>query len=125
MSNIMNLHRLDPNECYKWFMEFAIDSYDWVMIQNVYSMGQWADGGLTMRKPYISSGNYILNMSNYPKGEWDKIWRALYYKFLVDHESKLRKTPYVRNLVHWKRMKKNEKEEIIKLAKKVIKKNTR
>ena len=125
MSNIMNLHRLDPDDCYKWFMEFAIDSYDWVMIQNVYSMGQWADGGLTMRKPYISSGNYILNMSNYPKGEWDKIWRALYYKFLVDHENKLKKTPYVRNLVHWKRMKKNEKDDIMKLAKKVIKDNTR
>ena len=60
MSNFMNLCRLDPYECYKWFMEFAVDSYDWVMIQNVYSMGQWADGGLTMRKPYISSDNYVV-----------------------------------------------------------------
>ena len=35
--------------------ESFIDSYDWVMIQNVYSMGQWSDGGMSMRKPYISS----------------------------------------------------------------------
>ena len=124
MSNIMNLHRLNPHECYKWFMEFAIDSYDWVMIQNVYSMGQWADGGLTMRKPYISSGNYILNMSNYPKGEWDKIWKALYYKFLVDHEDKLKKTPYVRNLAHWRKMKKSDKDNILSTSKKIIKKTT-
>ena len=125
MSNIMNLHRLHPDECYKWFMEFAIDSYDWVMIQNVYSMGQWADGGLTMRKPYISSSNYIKNMSNYPKGDWEIKWKSLYYKFLVDHENKLKKTPYVRNLAHWRKMKKADKDNIIKLSNKIIKKNTK
>lgn len=72
VSNFMNLCRIKPDDCYKWFMEFAVDSYDWVMIQNVYSMGQWADGGLTMRKPYISSDNYIVNMSNYKREDWGR-----------------------------------------------------
>lgn len=122
MSNFMNLCRIKPDDCYEWFMEFSVDSYDWVMIQNVYSMGQWADGGLTMRKPYISSDNYIVNMSNYKRGEWSKIWNALYYKFLVDHENKLKKTPYIRNLSHWKKKSKKDKNEITKLANNFIKK---
>ena len=121
MSNFMNLCNLKPIECYKWFMEFAVDSYDWVMIQNVYSMGQWSDGGLTMRKPYISSDNYILNMSNYQKDEWCKIWKSLYYNFLSSHENELKKTPYIRNLSHWKKMSKKDQDEILKLSKKTIK----
>ena len=48
-------------------MEFALDSYDWVMVGNVYSMALWADGGLSMRKPYISGDGYIMKMSNYSK----------------------------------------------------------
>ena len=121
MSNFMNLVNLKPIECYKWFMEFSVDSYDWVMIQNVYSMGQWSDGGLTMRKPYISSDNYILNMSNYKKDEWCKIWKSLYYNFLTNHENELKKTPYIRNLSHWKKMSKKDQEDILKLSKKTIK----
>ena len=117
----MNLVNLKPIECYKWFMEFSVDSYDWVMIQNVYSMGQWSDGGLTMRKPYISSDNYILNMSNYKKDEWCKIWKSLYYNFLTNHENELKKTPYIRNLSHWKKMSKKDQEDILKLSKKTIK----
>ena len=39
-----------------------IDSYDWVMVPNVYGMSQFADGGLMSTKPYISSSNYILKI---------------------------------------------------------------
>ena len=45
-----------------------IDSYDWVMVPNVYGMSQFSDGGLMSTKPYISSSNYILKMSNFKKG---------------------------------------------------------
>ena len=38
-------------------MEFSCDSYDWVMIGNVYGMGYFNTN--TMRKPYISTSNYI------------------------------------------------------------------
>ena len=44
-----------------------IDSYDWVMVPNVYGMSQFADGGLMSTKPYISSSNYIIKMSDYKK----------------------------------------------------------
>jgi len=83
MCNFMNLCNINPYEVYKWFMEFSTDSYEWVMIGNVYSMGMWSDGGITMRKPYISSGNYIQTMAHnrYENGNWESIWKALFYNF--------------------------------------------
>ena len=53
-------------------MELFIDSYDWVMVPNVYGMSQYADGGIMSTKPYISGSNYILKMSNYKKGQWSQ-----------------------------------------------------
>lgn len=92
MSNFMNLCRIHPDEMYKWFMSFAMDSYDWVMIQNVYSMG----AGMNMTKPYITTGNYIIKMSNYKKDKkWMDLWEALYYCFLEDNEEKLMAFPRV------------------------------
>lgn len=68
VGNFMNLVGVHPDDVYKWFMEFSLDSYDWVMVGNVYSMALWADGGLTMRKPYISGDGYIMKMGNFSSG---------------------------------------------------------
>ena len=70
MCNFMNLCQIHPSQAYNWFMEFSLDSYDWVMINNVYSMGFYADGGLTTTKPYISSSNYLLKQSNLKYNSW-------------------------------------------------------
>ena len=67
LGNFMLLCEFDPNEVYKWFMELFIDSYDWVMVPNVYGMSQFADGGLMATKPYISGSSYVLKMSNFKK----------------------------------------------------------
>lgn len=126
VSNFFNLINLEPDESYKWFMEFSLDSYDWVMIQNVYSMGMWADGGLTMRKPYISTGVYVLKMSNYKKPskkvieesgfDWLDIWRGLFYIKIKSNVEIFKKTPYIFQLKIWEKMDKNEQDGIIKLT---------
>ena len=64
LGNFMLLCEFDPDEVYRWFMELFIDSYDWVMVPNVYGMSQFADGGLMSTKPYISGSNYIYKMSD-------------------------------------------------------------
>ena len=74
MGNIMMLLEFDPNEVYRWFMEVYIDSYDWVMVPNIYGMSQFSDNGLMATKPYISSSKYILKMSDYKDDSWCKIW---------------------------------------------------
>lgn len=92
VGNYMMLNKISPSQGYKWFMEFSIDSYNWVMHQNVYDMVFFNSGGVTMRKPYISSSAYVLKMSNYRKGkgdDWATKWDKLYKEFLEGHEAKL------------------------------------
>jgi len=121
VSNAMNLMDIEPYEAYRWFMEFPTDSYDWVMIGNVYSMGMWADGGKTMRKPYISSNAYIEKMSlGYKEGDWKERWRGLYYHFLEKNSSILKKTIYARNLGALKKMKSSDRSSLNKNAKTAI-----
>jgi deoxyribodipyrimidine photolyase-related protein len=125
MANIMNLCEIHPDEVYKWFMEFSVDSYDWVMIQNVYSMGLWVDKGLTMRKPYITTDNYIMKMGNFEKGEWNDIWTSLFYNFIDNNNDIMQKTPYGRNYVYFKKLSNDKKKKIKNQAKKFIKNNTK
>jgi len=90
LGNFMCLCEIDPDEIYKWFMEFYIDAYDWVMVPNVYGMSQFADGGLITTKPYVSSSNYILKMSDYSKNEeWCEIWDGLFWRFLHKNKAKI------------------------------------
>tara|TARA_B100000575_G_scaffold143994_2_gene114981 strand:+ start:9728 stop:11152 length:1425 start_codon:yes stop_codon:yes gene_type:complete len=90
IGNFMNLSEIDPMDGLKWFIEFACDSYEWVMYQNVLDMAFCVSGGGTMRKPYISSSNYILKMSNYSKkDDWVEKWDKMYRDFLDKHKKKI------------------------------------
>ena len=85
-SNLMTLCEIDPKDAFRWFMEYFVDSDEWVMEPNLIGMGLFADGGLFATKPYISSSNYILKMSNYTKkshgSTWIDIWQALFWRFI-------------------------------------------
>lgn len=86
LGNFMLLCEFDPDAIYQWFMELFIDAYDWVMVPNVYGMTQYSDGGLITTKPYISSSNYVLKMSDYSEGPWCAIWDGLYWRFIEKHK---------------------------------------
>lgn len=130
MGNIMNILEIEPKEVYKWFMEFAIDSYDWVMVPNVYSMILYSDGGLVTTKPYTSSDAYIKRMSNYKgDGIWDKKWNTMFYYYIgntyIMYKGKRElyykinpRTGYM--LRHWERKTKMEKEQINRDGKKIL-----
>jgi len=90
LGNFMLLCEFSPNAVYQWFMELFIDSYDWVMVANVYGMTQYSDAGLITTKPYISGSNYVLKMSDYKKGndktgDWAEIWNGLYWNFIFNN----------------------------------------
>ncbi len=90
IGNLMLLCRFHPNQVYKWFMELFIDSYDWVMVPNVYGMSQFSNGGLFTTKPYISGSNYILKMSNYKSEKWCDTWDSLFWTFIDDYKNKFK-----------------------------------
>lgn len=85
LGNAMLLCEIHPEAVYRWFMEFFIDAYDWVMVPNVYGMSQFADGGKLTTKPYFSGSNYLMKMGHYPKGEWQATWDALFWRFMHVH----------------------------------------
>ena len=81
-------------------MEMFIDAYDWVMVPNVYAMTQFADGGTMTTKPYISGSNYLMKMSDYPKGDWQEIWDGLYWRFIHEQRNFFIKNPRMGMMVN-------------------------
>jgi deoxyribodipyrimidine photolyase-related protein len=100
LGNFMLLCEFDPDEVHRWFMEFFIDAYDWVMVPNVYGMTQFADGGLMTTKPYISGSNYLMKMSDYEKGDWQPIWDGLFWRFMHVHRNFFLKNPRLGMLIN-------------------------
>jgi deoxyribodipyrimidine photolyase-related protein len=100
LGNFFLLCEFNPDEVYRWFMEFFIDSYDWVMVPNVYGMTQFADGGLMTTKPYISGSNYLSKMSDYPKGPWQATWDGLFWRYMHVHREFFLSNPRLGMLVH-------------------------
>ena len=93
LGGFMFLCEFEPDEIYRWFMEMFVDSYDWVMVPNVYAMSQHADGGLITTKPYFSGSAYIRKMSHYPKAAWCATWDGLYWRWIWNHVDELAKNP--------------------------------
>ncbi len=100
LGNFMLLSEFDPDEVYRWFMEMYVDSYDWVMVPNVYGMTQFGDGGLMTTKPYISGSNYLLKMGDWQKGDWQQIWDGLFWRFMHVHRNFFLQNPRLGMLVH-------------------------
>jgi deoxyribodipyrimidine photolyase-related protein len=112
VGNAMFLAEIKPTEVYRWFMEMFADSWDWVMVGNVYYMSQWASDAITT-KPYISSSAYVLRMSDYPKGDWCKDWDALYWSTVARLAPLLRRNyRMAAQVAFWERKDAAEKKEI-------------
>lgn len=117
LGNFMLLCEFNPDEVYRWFMEMFIDSYDWVMVPNVYGMTQFADGGLMTTKPYISGSNYLMKMGDWSKGEWQNTWDGLFWRFMHVHRSFFESNPRLGMLIRtFDKMPATKKKEHLKNA---------
>ena len=95
VGNAMTLAGAHPDAVFAWMYEFSLDSWDWVMVFNVYAMGTWGDGGIGMRKPYVSGSGYLKRMTRgglaggaAEAAEWDRRFSA----FLKAHVGVLEHT---------------------------------
>jgi len=140
VGNFMNLVGIHPDDVYKWFMEFSL-------VGNVYSMALWADGGMTMRKPYISGDGYIMKMGNFSSGRgsnsrnnkktkkqigndmedesrdartWNEEWNAVFHHFIDRNSSKLLRTYYAGLVRAWQKKPEEERKTELAVASKVI-----
>jgi deoxyribodipyrimidine photolyase-related protein len=92
LGNWFLLNEYNPQSVNRWFTSMYVDAYEWVMVPNVIGMSQYADGGRTATKPYISGGNYLQKM-----GRWwpnaleakDSQFTELYWHFLQNNYEKL------------------------------------
>jgi deoxyribodipyrimidine photolyase-related protein len=118
LGNFMLLCMIKPSDVYDIFMEWSIDSFDWVMTPNIFGMSQFCDGGkIMMKRPYFCSSNYILKMSDFPKGKWCYILDCLYYNFINKHKEYLKKNyATALQVKNWEKKSTVEKKEIIKNA---------
>jgi deoxyribodipyrimidine photolyase-related protein len=116
-----------PDETDRWYLGIYMDAIEWVEITNTRGMSQFADGGITATKPYVSSANYIRKMSNYcdschydPKkktGVDACPFNSLYWSFMERNRKKLENNPRIGMIYRsWDRMNKDNKEEILKQA---------
>ncbi len=79
--NYFVLTQVKPQDILRWFMEtIALDSYDWVMVSNIWTMGYFTKEYTA--KPYFSSSNYIKKMSNYNSKEDFTKFDNMYRNFL-------------------------------------------
>ncbi|MEL6659945.1 MAG: FAD-binding domain-containing protein, partial [Bacteroidota bacterium] len=118
MGNMMLLSEIHPDEVNRWFMEFFVDSADWVMVPNVYGMSQFADGGIFATKPYICGSNYWSKMSSYKKGaDWSDIVDGLYWRFIDQKRDFMRKNPRLSMMVSmYDKMATDKRERLAKAA---------
>jgi deoxyribodipyrimidine photolyase-related protein len=123
LGNYLLLCMIHPDDVFEIFMEWTIDAYDWVMVANVYGMTQFADGGMIMTRPYFSSSNYILKMSDYKNDKklgtesWCNLMDTLYYNFINTHQEYLSKNYATsRQVAFWNKKSEKEKKLIIKEA---------
>lgn len=79
----MLMSGISPKEAYRWFMIATFDSYDWVMVPNVYGMLYYGAGLMT--RPYFSSSQYLRRMSAFPKGDWVEQWDEVFHGFVGRH----------------------------------------
>ena len=125
--NFALMAEVSPDEVDKWYLGIYIDALDWVEITNTRGMSQWADGGGLATKPYISSANYINNMSDYCKachydhkkkyGEKACPFNSFYWSFLEKNKSKLSKNQRMSMIYNvWNKMDENEKQLIMNQA---------
>lgn len=106
--NFALLAGLDVAEVQEWYLAVYSDAYEWVEMPNTLGMALFGDGGTVASKPYAASGKYINKMSNFCRschydpdemtGETACPFNALYWDFLVRHETMFRgnqRMPYV------------------------------
>jgi deoxyribodipyrimidine photolyase-related protein len=125
--NFALLTGIDPVEVDKWYLGIYMDAIEWVEMPNTRGMSQFADGGITATKPYVSSANYINKMSNYCEdchyypsqrtGEKSCPFNSLYWHFMERNRDELASNPRIGMIYRsWDKMNSQKRMELLDQA---------
>ena len=115
---------VEPKQVHAWYLAVYVDAVEWAELPNTLGMSQYADGGLTATKPYVSSANYIRKMGDYcsncyynpdiKTGEKACPFNSLYWHFIARNRDKLESNRRMRMMYSlWDRLQPDEKQEIL------------
>ena len=91
INNLFILCEIKFTDIYNWFMICFIDSYDWVMVPNIYmNLSSLNKDIKYMTKIYIASDNYIRKMSDFKNKEDFEIINKLYWNFVKKNKNILK-----------------------------------
>ena len=121
LANYMKLCMIPNDLIYRMFMEWCIDSTEWVMFANIY--GMVLNEIKIMKKNYIASSNYILKMSNFKNiDNWSEIFNCLYYNYISKNIDILQNDYGLRFQISlWKKKSLDDKKKIIYIGVNYIK----
>jgi deoxyribodipyrimidine photolyase-related protein len=121
LANYMKLCMIPNDLIYRMFMEWCIDSTEWVMYANIY--GMVLNEIKIMRKNYIASSNYIFKMSNYKDiDNWSKTFNCLYYNYISKNINIVKSDYGLRFQISiWKKKSIEDKKKYIIIAEQYIK----
>jgi deoxyribodipyrimidine photolyase-related protein len=125
--NFALLAAVDPDQLDAWYLGVYIDAIQWVELPNTRGMSQFADGGITASKPYVSTANYIHSLSDYCEGcHYDRRKRhgegacpfnSLHWDFYERHRTRLQNNPRVATMYrNWDRMSSDERRRTLRQA---------
>jgi deoxyribodipyrimidine photolyase-related protein len=95
----MTLCGISTAEIHRWFTEMLIDSTDWALVPNLNLLKQFNRGPLLDQGVYLATSKFILDHSNFSKGEWCDIWDGLYWNFIEENKTELSKYTKTRTIV--------------------------
>jgi deoxyribodipyrimidine photolyase-related protein len=121
LGNFLKLCMIDNDQIFRLFMEWTIDSQEWVMYANIY--GMVLNEIKIMKKNYIASSNYIFKMSNFKDiNNWSKIFDCLYYNYISKNINILKNDYSLRFQINlWNKKSLVDKNNIIDTANTYIK----
>jgi deoxyribodipyrimidine photolyase-related protein len=121
LGNYMKLCMIPNDLIYRMFMEWHIDSFEWVMWGNIY--GMVLSEIKIMKKNYIASSNYIFKMSNFKNiDNWSEIFNCLYYNYISKNIDILQNDYGLRFQISlWKKKPLEDKKNIISIAENYLK----
>ena len=91
INNLFILCEIKFTDIYNWFMVCFIDSYDWVMVPNIFmNLSSLNKDIKYMTKIYIASDNYIRKMSDFKDKKDFEIINKLYWNFVKKNKNILK-----------------------------------